>query len=257
MGKGFFEVTEIAGDEVTGEQVDRIFNRYCWAKDYCYDKDVLEVACGSGQGLGLLKEVSKSLEAGDYSSDVLNVAKEYYQDRVSILKFDAQNMPYRENSFDVVIIFEAIYYLPNFIKFIIECKKVLKSNGKILISVPNNLLSDFNKSPHSFDYFNIKELNEVLEGNGFDTVFFGYMHIAGVSFRQRILRPIKSFVVSSGLMPKTMAGKKFFKRLVFGSLVKMPHEVTLDDCKKCNTIDKLNGYNSEHKVIYCEATLKL
>ena len=52
MEDDYKSVTEISGDDVSLEQVERIQNRYCWAKKYCESKDILEVACGSGQGLG-------------------------------------------------------------------------------------------------------------------------------------------------------------------------------------------------------------
>jgi hypothetical protein len=43
----FIALTEISGDEVTAEQVERLARRYFWVGDYCHDKDVLEVACGA------------------------------------------------------------------------------------------------------------------------------------------------------------------------------------------------------------------
>ncbi len=54
MGNDYVSVTEIAGDDVTQEQIDRLCNRYYWAGQYCAGKDVVETACGSGQGLGYL-----------------------------------------------------------------------------------------------------------------------------------------------------------------------------------------------------------
>ncbi len=54
MTTDFISVTEIAGDEVTQEQADRLCNRYYWAGRYCSGKDVVEAACGPGQGLGYL-----------------------------------------------------------------------------------------------------------------------------------------------------------------------------------------------------------
>jgi hypothetical protein len=41
----YLSVTEISGDEVSQEQVDRLCNRYYWARKYCKDKDVAEAAC--------------------------------------------------------------------------------------------------------------------------------------------------------------------------------------------------------------------
>ena len=41
-------VTELSGSYVSQEHIDRICNRYYWASKYCHNKDVLEVACGTG-----------------------------------------------------------------------------------------------------------------------------------------------------------------------------------------------------------------
>src|ERR1051325_3731721 len=116
----FAEVTELAGSEITGEQLDRMSHRYAWAAHFCHGKDVAEVACGSGQGLGILGSVSKSLEAGDYSEEVLRVARSHYDGRLSLVRLDAQSLPYADGSKDVIILFEAIYYLPDAGRFVRE-----------------------------------------------------------------------------------------------------------------------------------------
>jgi hypothetical protein len=46
MDNDYVSVTEIAGDEVTQEQINRLCNRYYWACLHCSGKDVVEVACG-------------------------------------------------------------------------------------------------------------------------------------------------------------------------------------------------------------------
>jgi 2-polyprenyl-3-methyl-5-hydroxy-6-metoxy-1,4-benzoquinol methylase len=84
----FVELTEISGDMVSQEQVDRIARRYYWAANYCKDKDVLEVACGSGQGVGYLASVSKSVVAGDYSEPILDIARRHYGSRFKFERFD-------------------------------------------------------------------------------------------------------------------------------------------------------------------------
>lgn len=249
-------VTEISGDNVSKEQVERLFNRYCWANQYCKNKDVLEVACGSGQGLGLINSNAKSLIAGDYSPEVLETALKHYKNKIPLSVFDAQKMPFDNSKFDVIIIFEAIYYLKNFSLFLKECKRVLKDEGVLLISMPNTQLSDFNKSPFSYEYFDIRKLKNILKNNNFESEFFGFLNIKDVSFRQKILRPIKKFAVKLNIIPKTMSGKKLLKKIVFGNLVRMPNEVTSLDCEKCKPIDRLVDDVSNHKVIYCAATLK-
>ncbi|MBW2569859.1 MAG: class I SAM-dependent methyltransferase [Deltaproteobacteria bacterium] len=225
MKSDYVSVTEIAGDEVTQEQIDRLCNRYYWAGQYCLDKDVVETACGSGQGLGYLAGIAKSLEAGDYSDEILSIVQRHYGERIASRQFDAQDMPFEDKSKNVIIMFEAIYYIPDAERFVCECKRVLRSGGKVLIATANKDLYDFNPSPHTYEYYGVVELNELFARHGFKTEFFGYMPVGDVSIRQGVLRPVKKLAVMLGIMPKTTAGKKWLKRIVFGGLVKMPVEI--------------------------------
>ncbi len=253
----YVEVTEIAGEEVSQEQVERICHRYLWAQGYSEDKDVIEVACGSGQGLGCLSRVANNVVAGDYSDDVLSTARSHYQDRIKLIRFDAQEMPFEDASFDVIINFEAIYYLSDAERFIKECTRVLRPGGKVLIATANKDLFDFNPSPHSYTYYGVKELDSLLRQYGFVNSFFGVVDTSRVSLKQKVFRPIKKVVVASGLMPKTMKGKKLLKRFVFGKLIKMPAEID----EKMISYQPPTEISSEtpdtkHKVIYCAAALK-
>jgi len=253
----FFEVTEISGEQITMEQLARMEHRYTWASTYCEDKDVVETACGTGQGLGLLLEVAKSVEAGDFDDRILNVAKLHYGDRVKLDQIDAMNLPYQDNSKDVIINFEAIYYLQSPEKFLSECNRVLRSDGKVLIVTANKDLTDFNPSPNSYEYFGVVELAKLLSSNNFDCKFFGHLSVKRVSIKQKLFRPIKQLVVKLGLMPKTMAGKKLFKRIVFGNLITMPNELELDIKKYTKpTLIENESSDLEHKVIYCVARRK-
>ena len=254
--KNFVDVTELSGDNVTKEQVERIVHRYQWAEKYCLGKDVLEVGCGTGQGLGHILKSSKSLEAGDYSEEILSIPIKYYGKRVSLSQFDAQDMPYKSSSKDVIILFEAIYYIPDPDKFIAECKRVLRSNGVVLIATANKELQDFNPSPHSYKYYNNEELAKLLMKFGFQSSLYGYMEINKIKLSQKILSFIKKTTISLGLMPKTMAGKKLLKRLVFGRLVPMPFEISGDEFEYYPPVKlKEDITNNSYKVIYCAATL--
>jgi len=256
MGKNkdYIDITEIAGSEVTTEQLERLCHRYYWAGKYSNGNDVVEVACGTGQGLGYLQTVSKSIEGADISDKILDIAKRHYKGRVQLRQFDVQEMPYGNATKDVVLLFEAIYYIPNAEKFIRECKRILRPNGKVLIVTANKDLYDFNPSSYSYNYYGVVELVDLFSRYGFKPNCFGYMPVESASLRQKLLRPIKKTVVSLGLMPKTMKGKKLLKRLVFGKMVKMPDEIT----------EKMINYeapvslqhdrpNHSYKVIYCVA----
>ena len=248
-------MTEISGEEISKEQLERMHHRYAWARSQCKNKVVVEVACGSGQGLGIISEVAKSLVAGDYDQDILEIAKLHYGDKVQLDRFDALDLPFEDNSIDVIINFEAIYYLRDCERFVAECNRVLKVGGKILIATANKDLADFNPSPNSYRYLGTVELGELLTKFSFDCDFFGYMSVKKVSVKQRIFRPIKWLVVKLGLMPKSMKSKRLFKRIIFGGLVTMPHELGTGEVSFSppNPLREICP-NTEYKVIYCAAT---
>ena len=250
----FLDVTELAGAPISGEQLDRLRHRYTWAKQYCGGKDVAELACGTGPGFGVLNAVARSLEAGDYSSPILELARAHYGDRIPLARFDALSMPYPDASKDVLIIFEAIYYLADIERFIVECKRVLRPGGQILVATANKDLSDFNASPMSRRYLGVVELTQEFQAQGFSVRCFGYMDVEAVSMRQRALRPVKRLVVGLGLMPRTMRGKQLLKRIVFGRPIPMPAEIEPQTAYVPPTELPCDQPDRRHKVIYCVAT---
>jgi len=253
----YLSVTELPGSYVSQEQIDRICNRYYWAGKYCHNKDVLEVACGTGQGLGYLSKIAKSLNAGDYSEKILEIARKHYGNRITLKQFDAQNLPYKDNSMDVIILFEAIYYLSSAEKFISECRRVLRDGGKVLIATANKNLYDFNPSPYSYKYYGVVELKELFTKQGFIVEFYGNTPIDILSLQQKLFRPVKKWAVKFGLVPKTLEGKRIIKRLIFGRLVKMPAEIK-ENMVPFIEPTKLSSSqpDNKHKVIYCVATLQ-
>lgn len=257
MNADFVSVTELSNDSVTREQVERMCHRYYWAANYCQGRDTAEAGCGTGQGAGYLAGLAKSYQGGDYSGEILAIARAHYGERIRFLQFDAQDMPFPDRSLDVVVLFEALYYVPSAERFAAECRRVLRPGGTVLVATANKDLSDFNPSPYSTVYHGVRELEGLFDGHGFDTEFFGFMPVDGMSLRQRLLRPIKKIVVSSGLMPKTMAGKKLLKRLVFGSLVPLTPEITAGMAPYRAPDPLVKGQaDVRHKVIYCAATMR-
>ena len=245
---------------------------------------MVEAARGSGQGLRYLSGIIvRSLEAGDYSDEILSIARRHYGKRIALKQFDAQNMFFEDNSKDAIILFEAIYYIPDAERFVRDCARVLRPGGKVLIATANKDLYDFNPSPHTYKYYGVVELNVLFARHGFKTEFFGYMPVGEVSIRQRVLRPVKKLAVMLGIMPKTTAGKKWLKRIVFGGLVEMPAEIGPQitqiaadlKAKKSPQItqngkdegalyrgryvepDRISGREPDkmHKVLYCVASL--
>lgn len=252
--RDFISVTELGGEPVSQAQLDRFVQRYVWAGRHCQGCDVLELACGTGPGLGHLASVSRSLVAGDISETVLDHARRHYGSRIDLRLLDACHTPFADASFDVVILFEAIYYIADVEALLREVGRLLRPGGKFLLATANKDLFDFNPSPYSHHYFNPPELRQLLARHGFESAFYGGGPVPEAGFKQRLMRWLKTLAVRFNLIPGSMAGKRFLKRMVFGSLVPMPVELSAQDALYQEPAPISSAApDRRHLVLYCVA----
>ena len=95
---------------------------------------VLEVGCGTGSiWLGQNEIISKldQLMLTDLSEGMIKTAKENLgeRDNIDYIVADIQDLPFEDNSFDVVIANSMLYHVPNLNQGIHEVRRVLKENG--------------------------------------------------------------------------------------------------------------------------------
>lgn len=225
MSTDYSSVTELPASMVTRDQLARACHRYYFAGRFSDGKDVLEVACGPGLGLGYLATRAKRVIGGDITKSLVDSAQRHYGSRVEILYLDAHKLPFPERSFDAVILYEAIYYLSSPDEFLRECRRVLRPNGVVLICTVNKDWKGFNPSPHSVRYFSVSELHQLLEGHGFETEAFGAFPEKAETTRDKVVSLLRRVAVRTGLIPKTMEGKRYLKRLFYGKLTPLPPEI--------------------------------
>ncbi|MEW6408955.1 MAG: class I SAM-dependent methyltransferase [Nitrospirota bacterium] len=221
-------VTETPDTRASQEQITRLYTRYRFASEFCDNKDVLEVACGSGIGLGYLAKVAKWVVGGDIDENNLKLALEHYNghNNIEIKLLDAHNLSFKDKSFDVVILYEAIYYLHEPEKFVAEARRVLRDNGVLIICTVNKDWAGFNPSPYSHKYFSTLELYEILNENGFINIeMYGDCPVKTNSIKDKSILAIKKTAVTLHLIPQTMKGKELLKRIFFGKLIPLPSEI--------------------------------
>ncbi len=249
-------VTETPGIKASQEQLTRLYHRYRFASKFCEGKDVLEVACGTGIGLGYLAKVAKRVVGGDIDEKNLQHAREHYKSRniIELRAFDAHKMPFEDNSIDVVLLYEAIYYLAQPEKFIEEARRILRKNGVLIICTVNKDWPDFNPSPFTFKYYSIPELFSLMSSRFSNIAFYGAFPGSTGSLKEKVVSVVKRAAVALHLIPKTMKGKEILKRVFFGKLQDLPSEIEdgkEDYTEPISIPHALPDYN--YKVIYAIA----
>lgn len=98
------------------------------------EKQVLELACGTGQISFRMAGKSNSWIATDYSENMIREAEKrkeenFQNSNVSFEQQDATRLNYDDNKFDIVVIANALHIMPDPGSAIKEIKRVLKDDG--------------------------------------------------------------------------------------------------------------------------------
>jgi len=225
MTRSYSTVTELPGSDATPEQLAMLATRYHLAGDFGEGRDVLEVACGPGIGLGYLAGRARSVVGGDFDGELLRQMRSHRGNGARVLQLDAHALPFAERSFDLVVLFEALYYLARPESFVDEARRVLRPGGTLLICTANKEAPGFNPSPHSYQYLSGPQLHSLLSSRGFATKLYGGFLVPATRVRDRVLLAVRRAAVRLGFIPKTMRGKQLLKRILYRRLVRLPDQL--------------------------------
>lgn len=102
------------------------------------DHRILEIGCGSGATLKVLKETGKAKEICGIEINK-NLSKQLSQDldRYVIGDVESIDIPFEENYFDYILYGDVLEHLISPEKVLNKYKKVLKDDGIVIASIPN------------------------------------------------------------------------------------------------------------------------
>jgi SAM-dependent methyltransferase len=211
-------ITELPGDRITGEAMRMLHTRYEFARSRCEAKDLLELGCGPALGLAYLARHARRAVGGDCTFSVLRDASTRLAGKLPLYCLDAHHLPFAEQTFDVILFFEALYYLTSPEQFLKECIRVLKPGGEVLVSLPNCNWPGFNASPYSTRYFSAAELHDLFRQQGFTVEVYGAFASQPSTMAQLVRDQVRRLAVRAHLIPKTFKAKEKFKRFFYGRL---------------------------------------
>ena len=136
--------------------------RYLAAKPVVKGKVVLDIASGSGYGTKILAESAKFVYGVDVNEIAVNYSRKNYSGKnIEYLVGDGESIPLSENSVDVVITFETIEHIKNYRKFLDEVARILRPDGLLIVSTPNDV--EFSEGNHfHLHEFKYNELTSLL-----------------------------------------------------------------------------------------------
>lgn len=134
-------------------------------------KNILEVGCGRGGGLSFINRylIPDKVTGIDLNKKAIGFCKEHYKEKNStFLQANAQKLPFKDNSFDVIINIESAHRYPQADLFIHEVYRVLKDEGYFLFADFDNAknLKILEKHMENVQFKFIKKeqiTNEVVE----------------------------------------------------------------------------------------------
>jgi 2-polyprenyl-3-methyl-5-hydroxy-6-metoxy-1,4-benzoquinol methylase len=98
---------------------------------------LLDVGCAYGL---LVNAASKCFESYgiDISRFAVNKSKEYCKESIS--RASAVNLPFKDESFDVITLVDTLEHIPNFDDCLKDIVRVLRKGGILLLQLPNPLI---------------------------------------------------------------------------------------------------------------------
>lgn len=208
--------TEIASDHLASDNPihQRLLKAYHITEDFIHG-DVLEVGCGEGRGIELLRSYVDSYVAVDKIAEVIARLQEKYKD-VSFNQANIPPLPYKDNSFDFVLSFQVIEHIKKDGLFLEEIHRVLKPGGKAFISTPNIKMT-LSRNPWHIREYTSEELTNLC------SKYFSNVDMRGVSGNDKVM---KYYEQNKASVRKIMKYDIFnLQYLLPAALLKIPYEI--------------------------------
>lgn len=139
------------------------------------DENILDVGCGFGGTIAYLNENFNNMQLTGLNIDNRQLIRAKHlvlgrnNNHIEFIQANACKLPFEDNSFDNILAVECIFHFPNREEFLREASRVLKPNGRIILSdfVPSTLfypIARFMTSPYlsRFSIFGDCKVNYTL-----------------------------------------------------------------------------------------------
>lgn len=156
-------------DELNAQAIetgDQLYFHYTLALPYVKNDDkVLDVACGTGFGLVRLATKAGEVYGADVSEAAITSARRHIAQVPNIKLFveDATILSFGDATFDIVTSFETLEHVDTAV-YVREMWRVLKPEGKLIVSTPQNSRGECPVNPHHRYEYSLEEFKHIFDG---------------------------------------------------------------------------------------------
>lgn len=144
------------------------FLRYKTISSLCIGKKILDFSCGEGYGSYILANAgAHSVTGVDISTTAIERAQSLFgSNKVRFTCTGAESITnvFGDEQFDVIISLETIEHVTDPIGMLHSIKKLLKQNGTIIMSCPNDFAHPQIKNPYHQKKYTFSEFKDMAEG---------------------------------------------------------------------------------------------
>lgn len=266
-------MVEFTGERVVPGQVspdlwNEHYARYAFAARLARGKRVLDAGCGTGYGSAALAEVASRVTGVDVSAEAVASARiAFSRDNLGFVSASAENLPFPDASFDLIVAFEVIEHLENWRALLSEARRLLSPAGQFIVSTPNRLYYAESRSlhgpnPYHAHEFEYEEFREALAALFPNVAMFLQNHVEGIAFQpascasmsaqvavdRGALKPEEShfFLAVCATVPQTGAPTWVYLPSTANLLREREHHIDLLEAELAKKDDWLEKAKSDH-----------
>lgn len=141
-------------------------------------KKILEIGCGTGETLSFLKQLCPKAQLNGIDISPLAVEYTKIRNHFNAYQANAVKLPFKENSFDLVLFLDVLEHIKNDQKAVNEAIRVLKNKGWVILTCPSLkfIWSHHDKILNHERRYNIKEVKDLAKKAGFDIYYLNYFN---------------------------------------------------------------------------------
>jgi ubiquinone/menaquinone biosynthesis C-methylase UbiE len=140
------------------------------------DQKLLEIGCGNGAtSKHIAKRYHLNVVGSDVDSEQIQLAQKNLDDipNIRFLEADATSLPFEDNDFDIVLSFQVLHHISNWLDALEEIERVLKPRGYFICVdtvYPTWSARIAELFKHKYGVTTIHDINSFIEKNKFSTI---------------------------------------------------------------------------------------